>query len=373
MSIWNCQACGAQVPEDSRFCPNCGREVASPSTRPPEQPERLQRQRGLIKTQKPIVGGILIIVAGAFLVLLAATLLPIAIIPAIVAVVGGIFAIRRRVWGLSLAGAICAVPVMLGIPTITLLALSRSEFSRVSRKGKAVLYASLAVVVLVIALVGRSTIPGSEVAPIPPSGITLPESAPMDVVTVSTGTVDRISGLSIGLGDIRRDNYVDSGGVRRYGLVGVLLTLVHDSKMEVALQVYPGLVDAVDRYVICVDEIEFYGTPSLLTPPGSSYGSIRLSVYTLTAPISSMSGDLSVTINSRDVGISGADVVSQLQPQGQTSVKGVTDITGRVGFAGIKAGRYQFTISCPGFETATVELNFIPEVTRNITISLRKS
>jgi hypothetical protein len=47
----------------------------------------------------------------------------------IVAIVGGISAIRRKRFGLSLAGAICALPsVILGIPAVILVSLARREF-----------------------------------------------------------------------------------------------------------------------------------------------------------------------------------------------------------------------------------------------------
>ena len=47
----------------------------------------------------------------------------------IVAIVGGISAIRRKRFGLSLAGAICALPsVILGIPAVILVSMARREF-----------------------------------------------------------------------------------------------------------------------------------------------------------------------------------------------------------------------------------------------------
>ena len=47
----------------------------------------------------------------------------------IIAIVGGISAIRRRSFGLSLAGAICALPsVILGILAIIFVSLSKREF-----------------------------------------------------------------------------------------------------------------------------------------------------------------------------------------------------------------------------------------------------
>ncbi len=49
----------------------------------------------------------------------------------IVAIVGGIFALRRRVWRLALAGAILAIISMpiFGIPAIIFVAKSKKEFS----------------------------------------------------------------------------------------------------------------------------------------------------------------------------------------------------------------------------------------------------
>ncbi len=50
----------------------------------------------------------------------------------VVAIVGGVFALKRRYWGWSLAGAICAtltpMSFILGVPAIVFIALSRDEF-----------------------------------------------------------------------------------------------------------------------------------------------------------------------------------------------------------------------------------------------------
>ena len=47
----------------------------------------------------------------------------------IVAIVGGISAIRRRSFGMSLAGAICALPIsILGILAVIFIAVSKKEF-----------------------------------------------------------------------------------------------------------------------------------------------------------------------------------------------------------------------------------------------------
>jgi hypothetical protein len=106
------------------------------------------------KTWKPPTAGILSIIAGVFGLLgaivvgliggtigglelipgvgtlLAAIEIPLIII-AIVAIVGGIYALKRRIWGLALAGTICALLCMwiLGIPAIIFVALGKREFS----------------------------------------------------------------------------------------------------------------------------------------------------------------------------------------------------------------------------------------------------
>ncbi len=54
------------------------------------------------------------------------------IILGIVAIVGGVHALRRKIWGLALAGSICAVfhPItwFLGIAAIVFVILGRGEF-----------------------------------------------------------------------------------------------------------------------------------------------------------------------------------------------------------------------------------------------------
>ena len=101
------------------------------------------------KTWKPTTAGILAIVAGAFQVIwgIAATTfggiggniigmgwlgaigVPL-IILGIVAIVGGFYALKRRIWGLALAGSICALigPWILGILAIIFVAMGKGEF-----------------------------------------------------------------------------------------------------------------------------------------------------------------------------------------------------------------------------------------------------
>lgn len=101
------------------------------------------------RTWKPTTAGILAIVAGAFQVIwgivvaifggigaglmgwgwLGAIGAPL-IVLGIVAIVGGIYALKRRIWGLALAGSICALigPWFLGIPAIIFVAMGKGEF-----------------------------------------------------------------------------------------------------------------------------------------------------------------------------------------------------------------------------------------------------
>jgi uncharacterized membrane protein len=110
-----------------------------------------------MKTWKPTVAGILSIIAGAFSLLVGLgavikaeravrilfhwrveTIGILAIVLGIIAIVGGIFAIKRQVWGLALAGAICALfpphVSVLGILAIVFVALSKDEFSTSATK-----------------------------------------------------------------------------------------------------------------------------------------------------------------------------------------------------------------------------------------------
>ena len=112
------------------------------------------------KTWKPVAGGVCGIVAGAIGILAGSaigiffgTCWPLLtphmnpwmlggfdllgwpfVILGIVAIVGGIFAIQRRLWGLALAGSICAVLILpafiLGVLAVVFVALGRSEFER---------------------------------------------------------------------------------------------------------------------------------------------------------------------------------------------------------------------------------------------------
>ncbi len=116
------------------------------------------------RTWKPTVAGILSIVAGSLIVvsglallalggtfigalsgpslhvppLVASNIMSFLVIIAIpmivlgaVSIVGGIFSLKRRLWGLALAGAICALApyLVLGILAIIFVSLGKDEFS----------------------------------------------------------------------------------------------------------------------------------------------------------------------------------------------------------------------------------------------------
>lgn len=108
-------------------------------------------------TWKPTVGGILSIIAGTFAFITGLVAIHraevvariiwhprweivavLSLVLGIVAIIGGIFALRRRVWGLALAGAICALfpphVSVLGILAIIFVTLSRSEFDQSAPK-----------------------------------------------------------------------------------------------------------------------------------------------------------------------------------------------------------------------------------------------
>jgi hypothetical protein len=124
-----CPRCGAPLDPNDKFCSNCG--------------TRLSDYGGVVsvgaaQTWKPTAAGTLTISAGVLGLIVGIVLIGrsplfmvglVAIMISIVAVAGGLCALKRRVWGLALAGSICSVFCWLGIPAIVLIALSKQEFS----------------------------------------------------------------------------------------------------------------------------------------------------------------------------------------------------------------------------------------------------
>ena len=53
-----------------------------------------------------------------------------ALVPGVVSMIGGFYSVKRRLWGIALAGSISTFlsSIVLGIPTIALTAISKREF-----------------------------------------------------------------------------------------------------------------------------------------------------------------------------------------------------------------------------------------------------
>jgi len=133
-----CPGCGAPTTPITEMCINCGARVAKAIDG---------------KTWKPTAAGILCIIAGTISVIFCIVVvvfgsiigaffgfevvwgwstfaIPL-IILGIIAIVGGIYAVRRKIWGLALVGSICALfgPwAILGIPAIIFVILGKGEF-----------------------------------------------------------------------------------------------------------------------------------------------------------------------------------------------------------------------------------------------------
>jgi len=101
------------------------------------------------KTWKPTTAGILSIIAGAIATIAGIVIAVVgsigwffgipwvsaigapSIILGIIAIVGGSYALKRRVWGLALAGSICALIgpwAILGLLSIIFVSLGKGEF-----------------------------------------------------------------------------------------------------------------------------------------------------------------------------------------------------------------------------------------------------
>ena len=124
-----CPQCGASLEPNYKFCKNCGTRLSDYGG---------VLSVGAAQTWKPTAAGTLTISAGILGLIVgisahwAKPLFMVgllAIMISIVAVAGGLCALKRRVWGLALAGSICSVFCWLGIPAIIFIALSKQEFS----------------------------------------------------------------------------------------------------------------------------------------------------------------------------------------------------------------------------------------------------
>ena len=140
-----CLGCGAKPLVGSSFCSACGAETNPLAEICIKCGVRLAKAEAVVgRRWMPTAAGILSIIAGViafFLFILVAAMdgpegvagaiFGLALIAiGIVAIVGGVFSLRRRIWGLALAGAICSVlgSLILGIPGIVFIAMSKREF-----------------------------------------------------------------------------------------------------------------------------------------------------------------------------------------------------------------------------------------------------
>ena len=123
-----CPQCRAPLEPNDKFCMNCGTRLREYSV----------VSGGAAQTWKPTVAGSLTVSAGVLGLTVGIVLVSIsplfmvglvAIMIGVVALAGGLCALKRRAWGLALAGSICSVPCWLGIPAIILIALSKQEFA----------------------------------------------------------------------------------------------------------------------------------------------------------------------------------------------------------------------------------------------------
>jgi hypothetical protein len=124
-----CHQCGAPLEPNDKFCSNCGTRLSDYGG---------VVSSGAAQTWKPTAAGSLTISAGVLGLTVGTVLIGrsplfmvglVAIVIGVVAVAGGVCALKRRVWGLALAGSICSVYCWLGIPAIIFIALSKQEFS----------------------------------------------------------------------------------------------------------------------------------------------------------------------------------------------------------------------------------------------------
>jgi hypothetical protein len=160
-----CMSCGVRPPKGNKFCPTCGSETAPEAEMCVKCGTRLTVARSAAArpaavaetgpTSKPTWAGVLTLIAGGIGVIIAVLLglvfeaagwaagivglgaawaIP-SLILSVVGIVGGVYALRRRIWGLALAGAICAFlcfwpfSMLFAIPAIILVAMSKGEFS----------------------------------------------------------------------------------------------------------------------------------------------------------------------------------------------------------------------------------------------------
>ena len=133
-----CMHCGAELMAGTSFCPGCGAPTTSLTEVCINCGVRVAKVMKR-KTWKPTAAGILCIIVGAIGVILGLVVNNVGsalaymfgteliaigallIIAGIIPIVGGIYALRRRIWGLALAGSIFALIVPVTLVILVLL------------------------------------------------------------------------------------------------------------------------------------------------------------------------------------------------------------------------------------------------------------
>ncbi len=134
-----CPKCGRETIPNGLFCTGCG---ASLAVAPQAKGRTLSMVGGILEI---VAGGTVVLFAGMFFFILAfaateedgppalVLLLPLALATlGALGIAGGICALKRRKWGLALAGAIAVVlPASeVGIAALVLVALAKDEFEQ---------------------------------------------------------------------------------------------------------------------------------------------------------------------------------------------------------------------------------------------------
>jgi hypothetical protein len=124
----HCPQCGTSLDPNYKFCKNCGTRLREYSE---VSGETAQTWKPTIGGSLTIAAGVLGLIGGIVLVTISPLFMVglVAIIIGVVAVAGGLCALKRRAWGLALAGSICSIWCWVGIPAIIFIALSKQEFS----------------------------------------------------------------------------------------------------------------------------------------------------------------------------------------------------------------------------------------------------
>lgn len=135
-----CPRCGKEVAGNPSFCPNCGHHLSAGQA---ASKPRLAGIAGILDIASGVLSLLMSLGLLAFISLISWGVdIPFGLffVPAFfvtagggaLAIIGGIYALKRKNWGLAMAGAIAATLGMgiLGIAALVLTALYREEFDQ---------------------------------------------------------------------------------------------------------------------------------------------------------------------------------------------------------------------------------------------------